>query len=77
MYGSTIGSLTCSMDDMIFRYGQVQGFSKCHKSYVTNMFGAVQPFLEPKLQKPGVKIPKWDPRSQIGVHMGFRKMDST
>ena len=33
--------------------------------------------LEPNLQKPGVKIPKWDPRSRRGVNMGFRKMHST
>ena len=30
--------------------------------------------LEQKLQKPGVKIPKWDPRSRIGVNMGFSNM---
>ena len=33
--------------------------------------------LEPKLQKPGVKIPKWAPRSRRGVNMGFSKMHST
>ena len=33
--------------------------------------------LEPKLQKPGVKIPKWNPRIRIGVNMGFSKMHST
>ena len=33
--------------------------------------------LETKLQKPGVKIPKWDPRSRRGINMGFSKMDST
>ena len=33
--------------------------------------------LEPKLQNPGVKIPKWAPRSRRGVNMGFRKMHST
>ena len=27
--------------------------------------------LEPKLQKSGVKIPKWNPRSRRGVNMGF------
>ena len=31
-------------------------------------------FLEPKLQKPGVKIPKWDSWSRRGVNMGFRNM---
>ena len=34
-------------------------------------------FLEPKFQKPGVKIPKWAPRSRKGVNMGFIKMHST
>ena len=34
-------------------------------------------FLEQKLQKPGVKIPKWDPRSRRGVNMRFSKMHST
>ena len=33
--------------------------------------------LEPKLQKPGVKILQWDTRSQRGVNMGFSKMHST
>ena len=33
--------------------------------------------LEPQLQKPGVKIPKWAPRSRRGVNMGFSKMHST
>ena len=33
--------------------------------------------LEPNVQNPGVKIPKWDPRSQIGVNMGFSNMHST
>ena len=33
--------------------------------------------LEPKLQKPGVKIPKWAPRSRRRVNMGFRNMHST
>ena len=32
---------------------------------------------EPKLQKPGVKNPKWAPKSRRGVNMGFRKMHST
>ena len=30
--------------------------------------------LEPKLQNHGVKIPKWDPRIQIGVNMGLTKI---
>ena len=33
--------------------------------------------LEPKLQKPGVKISKWAPRSQIGVNIVFSNMHST
>ena len=45
--------------------------SNCHicvcQSYV----------LEPELQKPGVNIPKWYPRSRVGVNMGFSKMHST
>ena len=32
--------------------------------------------LELKLHKPGVKITKWDPRSQRGVNMVFSKMHS-
>ena len=34
-------------------------------------------FFEAKLQNPGVKIPKWDPRIRRGVSVGFRKMLST
>ena len=33
--------------------------------------------LEPKLQKGGVKIPKWAPRSRRGVFLGFSRMHST
>ena len=33
--------------------------------------------LEPKFQKPGVKIHKWDIRSRRGVNMGFINMHST
>ena len=43
-------------------------FSKCH------VWGCPTYVLEPKLQKPGVKIPKWDPGSWRGVNMGFSKM---
>ena len=42
--------------------------SNCH------VWGCPTYVLEPKLHKPGVKIPKWDPRSQRGVYMGFRNM---
>ena len=45
--------------------------SNCH------VWGCPIYVLEPKLQKPGVKIPKWAPRSQRGVNMGFSKMHST
>ena len=42
------------------------------------MFGVIQHiFLEPKLQKSGVKIPKRDPMSQREVNMSFRNMHST
>ena len=33
--------------------------------------------LESKLQNPGVKFPKWAPRSRRGVNIGFGKMHST
>ena len=33
--------------------------------------------LEPTFHNPGVKIPKWAPRSQRGVNMGFSKIHST
>ena len=33
--------------------------------------------LGPKFHNPGVKILKWDLRSQIGVNMGFIKIRST
>ena len=39
--------------------------SNCH------VWGCPTYVLEPKLQKPGVKIPKWDPRSRRGFNMGF------
>ena len=42
-----------------------------------HVWGCPKYVLEPKLQKPGVKIPKWDPRSLRGVNMGSRKMHST
>ena len=42
-----------------------------------HVWGCPTYVLEPKLQKPGVKIPQWVPRSQRGVNMGFRKMHST
>ena len=45
--------------------------SNCH------VWGCPTYVLEPKLQKPGVKIPKWAPRSRRGVNMGFGKMHST
>ena len=33
--------------------------------------------LEPKLQKSGVKIPKWAPRSRQGMNMGFSRIHSS
>ena len=45
--------------------------SNCH------VLGFPTYVLEPKLQKPGVNIPKWAPRSRRGVNMGFIKMHST
>ena len=45
--------------------------SKCH------VWGCPTYVLEPKLQKPGAKIPKWDTRSRGGVNMGFSKMHLT
>ena len=41
--------------------------SSCH------VWGCPTYVLEPKLQKPGVKIPKWAPRSRRGVNMVFSK----
>ena len=45
--------------------------SNCHVS------GCPTYVLEPKLQKPGVKITKWAPRSLRRVSMGFSKIHST
>ena len=45
--------------------------SNCH------VWGCPTYVLEPTLQKPRVKIPKWAPRSRRGVNMGFSKMHST
>ena len=42
-----------------------------------HVWGCPTYFLEPKLQKPGVKISKWDPRSRRVVNMGFSKIHST
>ena len=42
-----------------------------------HVWGCPTYVLEPKLQKPGVKIPKWDPRSRRGVNMGVSEMHST
>ena len=42
-----------------------------------HVWGCPEYVLEPKLQNPGVKIPKWAPRIQRGVNMGFSKMHST
>eukprot|EP00957_Ditylum_brightwellii_P131044 9995584-Ditylum_brightwellii.AAC.1 len=37
----------------------------------TNVWGAPNYVLEPKLQKPGVKIPEWAARSRRGAFMGL------
>ena len=42
-----------------------------------NIWGCPTYVLEPNLQKPGVKIPKWNLRSRRGVNMGFNKIHST
>ena len=42
-----------------------------------HVWGCPTYVLEPKLQKHGVKIPKWDPMSRRGVNMVFSKMHST
>ena len=42
-----------------------------------HVWGCPTYVLEPKLKKPGVKIPIWDPMSRRGVNMGFRKIYST
>ena len=36
-----------------------------------HVWGCAAYVLEPRLQKPGVKIPKWMPRSRRGVFVGF------
>ena len=45
--------------------------STCHT------WGSPTYVLEPKLQKGGVKIPKWAPRSRHGAFMGFSRLHST
>ena len=42
-----------------------------------HVWGCPTYVLEQKLQNTGVKIPKWAPRSQRGVNMGFRYIHST
>ena len=48
-----------------------ENLSNCH------VWGCPKYFFEQKLQKPGVKIPKWAPRSQREVIMGCINMRST
>ena len=43
----------------------------------THVWGCVAYVLEPKLQKGGVKIPKWMPRSRRGVFVGFSPKHSS
>eukprot|EP00957_Ditylum_brightwellii_P187116 14251756-Ditylum_brightwellii.AAC.1 len=42
-----------------------------------HVWGAPTYLLEVKLQKPGVKIPKWAARSRRGAFMGFSPKYST
>ena len=42
-----------------------------------HVWGCPTYVLEPKLQKPGVKIPKWAPRSRQGRFMGFSRFHSS
>ena len=49
--------------------------SKTLSSY--HVWGFPTYVLEPKLQKPEVKMPKWAPSSRRGVNMGFSKMHPT
>ena len=46
--------------------------SDCHVVWGSPTF-----VLEPKLQKRGVKIPKWAPQSRQGVFVGFSKLHSS
>ena len=48
-----------------------QILGRCH------VWGCPSYVLEPKLQKSGVKIPKWKPRSRAAAFMGFSKRHST
>ena len=45
--------------------------SNCH------VWGCPVFVLEPKLQKGGIKIPKWAPHSRQGLNMGFSKSHSS
>lgn len=45
--------------------------SDCH------VWGCPTFVLEPKLQKGGIKIPKWAPRSRQGIFVGFSKLHSS
>ena len=61
----------------LLEYGQGKCLSQCHKILATFMVRVVQPmFYNRKLQKPGVKTPKWDPRSQRVVNTDFINMHS-
>ena len=42
-----------------------------------HVWGCPTYVLEPKFQKPGMKIPKWAPRSWRGFNMGFGKIHPT
>jgi hypothetical protein len=51
--------------------------STAHLLNDCHVWGSPVYVLEPKLQKSGVKIPKWNPRSRRGVNMGFSRSHST
>ena len=42
MYGSTIGSLTFSLNYLPLKYGQGKGLNQCQKLLAIVMFGVVQ-----------------------------------
>ena len=48
-----------------------QVLGRCH------VWGCPAFVLDPKLQKSGIKIPKWAPRSRAAAFMGFSRRHST
>ena len=76
LYGSTIRYRVCSLDYLLLIYGQGQVFIKCKNLSNCRVWSFPSYFIEPKFQKPAVKMPKWAPRIQIWFNMGFRKIHS-